>query len=36
MRAVLDTNVFISGILWKGTPHKIIELAEKQKVEYFQ
>jgi len=33
MRAVLDTNVFISGILWKGTPHKIIELAEKQKIE---
>jgi len=24
MRAVVDTNVFVSGIFWKGPPHKIL------------
>ena len=33
MKIVLDNNVFISGIFWKGTPHKIIQLAEKHKIE---
>lgn len=26
MKIVLDTNVLISGIFWKGVPYKIIEL----------
>ena len=26
MKIVLDTNVLISGIFWKGAPHKILEL----------
>ena len=25
MRAVLDTNVLLSGLLWRGTPHTLIE-----------
>lgn len=25
MKIVLDTNVLISGIFWKGTPYKILE-----------
>lgn len=25
IRAIIDTNVFISGTMWKGTPHKILE-----------
>lgn len=25
IRAIVDTNVFISGTMWKGTPHKILE-----------
>lgn len=25
MKIVLDTNVFISGVFWKGTPRKILE-----------
>ncbi len=25
MRAVLDTNVLLSGLLWHGTPHALIE-----------
>ncbi len=27
MRAVLDTNVLLSGLLWRGAPHALIELA---------
>ena len=26
-RVVLDTNVFISAIFWRGSPHKIVEMA---------
>ncbi|HEY4173548.1 MAG TPA: putative toxin-antitoxin system toxin component, PIN family [Rhodopila sp.] len=25
MRAVIDTNVLLSGLLWHGTPHKLVE-----------
>ncbi len=25
VRAVLDTNVLLSGLLWRGTPHRLIE-----------
>jgi putative PIN family toxin of toxin-antitoxin system len=25
VRAVLDTNVLISGLLWKGAPHSLLE-----------
>ena len=28
MRAVLDTNVLISGLLWRGNPHQCILAAE--------
>lgn len=28
MRVVLDTSVWISALLWTGTPHRLIELAE--------
>jgi putative PIN family toxin of toxin-antitoxin system len=24
MRAVIDTNVFVSGIFWKGPPHQLL------------
>jgi len=24
MKAIVDTNVFVSGIFWKGPPHKIL------------
>lgn len=29
MRAVIDTNVVISGLLWHGAPHTLIEHAER-------
>ncbi len=32
MRVVVDTNVLISALLWLGTPHRIIELAEQKRV----
>ena len=25
VRAVIDTNVLLSGLLWSGTPHRLIE-----------
>jgi uncharacterized protein len=28
-RVVLDTNVWISGLLWTGPPHEILRLAEE-------
>lgn len=27
MRAIIDTNVFISGLLWRGSPHVLLEHA---------
>lgn len=29
IKVVLDVNVFISGLLWEGIPHKILKLSEK-------
>ena len=33
MKIVLDTNVFISGVFWKGNPHKILNLWINNKLE---
>ena len=33
MRLVLDTNVVVSGLLWKGTPAQLIEAAQADAVE---
>lgn len=33
MKIVLDTNVFISGIFWKGPPRRILDLWASHKVE---
>ena len=33
MRAVLDTNIFVSGIHWKGASSKIIEAMHRNKFE---
>lgn len=36
IRAVLDTNIFISGILWpKGNPRKILYLFRDKEIEIF-
>ncbi len=29
MRAVIDTNVLLSGLLWHGTPHALIECVRR-------
>jgi putative PIN family toxin of toxin-antitoxin system len=33
MRLVLDTNLWISGLLWRGIPWRILQLAEQGRVE---
>lgn len=35
LKAVLDTNVFISSIFWKGNPYKLIEKALDKKMQVF-
>lgn len=30
IRVVIDTNVFVSGIFWKGVPNRILSLWEKK------
>ncbi len=32
MKIVVDTNVLVSGILWKGNPFQVVDLWAKQKV----
>ena len=29
LRAVMDTNVLVSGILWRGVPFELLRWAEK-------
>ena len=33
MRIVIDTNVWVSGLLWKGQPWELLRLAEAGKIE---
>ncbi len=33
MRVVIDTNIWISGLLWRGLPWKLLRLAESKRVE---
>jgi hypothetical protein len=33
MRIVIDTNVWVSGLLWRGMPWKLLCLAEAGEVE---
>ena len=33
MRIVLDTNIWISGLLWRGLPWKLLRLAAGRQVE---
>jgi predicted nucleic acid-binding protein len=35
MRLVLDTNVVASGLLWNGTPARLIEAAQADEIEVF-
>ena len=35
MRVVLDTNVVISGLLWGGPPHRLIDAAIEGSIELF-
>lgn len=33
MRIVIDTNIWISGLLWKGHPWELLRLAEEGEIE---
>ncbi len=33
MRIVIDTNIWVSGLLWRGMPWNLLRLAEKGQVE---
>ncbi len=35
IKVVLDTNVFISALFWKGNPHKIVSLALDKKISVY-
>ena len=35
MRIVLDVNVWISGLLWRGVPGRIFDLAEERQIAIF-
>jgi len=35
LKVVADSNVLISALLWTGTPHEIIKLAESKKIQLF-
>ncbi len=33
MRIVVDTNIWVSGLLWRGLPWKLLRLAEMDEIE---
>lgn len=35
MRAVADTNIVVSGLLWRGAPSRVLELARSGEIELF-
>ena len=35
VNVVLDTNILISSLFWKGNPHKIVELAVNKKIQVY-
>ena len=35
LKVVLDTNIYVSSIFWRGNPHKIVELALDKKIKIF-
>ena len=35
IRVVIDTNVLISGLFWKGSPRRVIDLAADHTIEAF-
>lgn len=35
MRLVLDTNIVLSALLWRGTPHRLLGIGLEQDVAFF-
>ncbi len=36
MRIVIDTNIWVSGLLWKGDAWRLLKLVEDGKLELYQ
>ena len=32
LKVVLDTNIFVSSIFWRGNPHKVVRLALDKRI----
>jgi putative PIN family toxin of toxin-antitoxin system len=35
MKVILDVNVWISALLWRGVPGQILDLADRQEITIF-
>lgn len=35
VKAVLDSNIWLSGVFWRGKPYEIVKLAESKKIRAF-
>lgn len=35
MRVVIDTNTAVSGLLWEGTPARLLDLANENEIDIF-
>ena len=33
MRVVIDTNIWVSGLLWRGAPWRLLRLVEQGEIE---
>ena len=33
MRVVIDTNIWLSGMLWRGAPWRLLRMAEQGEIE---
>jgi len=35
LRAVADTNVVVSALLWRGAPHRLFDRLQRGRIEFF-
>jgi putative PIN family toxin of toxin-antitoxin system len=35
IKVVIDTNIYISAIFWKGKPRKVVDLGRDQKIQVY-
>ena len=32
LKVILDTNIIVSGLFWRGSPHKVLEMARRREI----